>query len=384
MKLLLVIILLWFTQPAFAQFANLDFNILDELPAEKDSLSLGYLRGVDIDAYDNLYLFDFVQNSVFKLDEEGNFERRVIRNGRGPGEINSIYSFYIDKEADKIIIADRQNARYSVTDLKGDEIDSYPLMPSQANHAMGITKYDNDTLVLLFQNSQRQQMRRTEGIDSLIHFYDSDTFERLYSIVDRTSFAQIAGYESEAAALVNNSLIAEVVFTDEETLLISPYVFNKGIIVYKKTGESNWRYHTTLKSRPWDTAAFEEVDFSDFRQNKASYREKGYNYSSSSSADGNAAGIVKLRSAGIYTLENGNIINFLVQERLRDNSFFHELYAEMYSTDLGYIGSDKIYEGETGNLIMSVSGIDSDQNFYMHMERDRGNSKVLKFSLLPD
>ena len=170
------------------------------------------------------------------MDEEGSFKHRVIRNGRGPGEVNSIYSFYVDKEDDRIIIADRRNARYTVTDLNGKEIDSYPLMPSQANHAMGITKYDNDTLVLLFQNSQRQHMRRTEGIDSLIHFYDSETFERLYSICDRTSFSQLAGYKSEAPALINDSLIGEIVFQDEETLLISPYVFNKGIIVYKKTG----------------------------------------------------------------------------------------------------------------------------------------------------
>lgn len=357
---------------------------MDELPAKEDSLLLSYLRGVDIDADDNLYFFDLAQNAVFKLDPEGNFESRVIRNGRGPGEVNSIYSFYLDKEDDRIIIADRQNARYTVTDLNGEEIDSYPLMPSQANHAMGITKYDNDTLVLLFRNSQRQQMRRTEGIDSLIHFYDSNTFERLYSISDRTSFAQIVDYESEAAALVNNSLIAEIVFPDEETLLISPYVFNKEIIVYKKTRERNWRYHTTLKSRTWNTAAFEEVDFDDFRQNRASYREKGYNYSSSSSADGNAAGIIKLRSAGIYTLKNGNIINFVVQERLRNNSFYHELYAEMYSRDLEYVGSDKIYEAASCELIISVSAIDSDQNFYMHKESERGNSKVLKFSLLPD
>ena len=83
-------------------------------------------------------------------------------------------------------------------------------------------------------------------------------------------------------------------------------------------------------------------------------------------------------------MEDGNLINFVVQERLRDNSFYHELYAEMYSSDLEYIGSDKIYEAASDELIMSVSAIDSDQNFYMHKERERGNSEVLKFSLLPD
>ena len=43
-----------FTQLSFAQLADLDFNILDQLPADEDSLIVAYLRGVDIDADDNL------------------------------------------------------------------------------------------------------------------------------------------------------------------------------------------------------------------------------------------------------------------------------------------------------------------------------------------
>ncbi|MAO64346.1 MAG: hypothetical protein CL666_05050 [Balneola sp.] len=376
-KLLLSVLLVSVPELLLSQEENSSINIINTYTDQNKEYLFGIILGVGVDQQENIYAFDYDQNAVLKLDKEGNYLGKVIRSGRGPAEIHSMYSYLVDDEAKRIYLTDRRNAKYLVTDLQGNEIDHHFIKTGYMNPAMGMERYDENTLALLFTVSKSQLMRQEEGIDSLIHFYDRDSFERTFSLADREYFSTLAEYKTEAQGLLNETFVGSITFKDSRTLLISPHVYNKRIIVYEKGENEEWSFSKTMEGKEWDTEAFIEVDFEDYRNNKSKYRSEGLNIASASGMDGNGAGIIKLWSAGIYTLESGEIVNFIVQEE----NFRHKLVVERYDEYLNHISSSTIFEGKKGELIMGVPDMDQQENFYMLSHFSKQSSRIVKFSL---
>ncbi|MDR9419721.1 6-bladed beta-propeller [Gracilimonas sp.] len=382
MKIIYILIfhLILFNSSIYSQ-SKIKFNEKGVISDKNDQYLLASLKGVATDLENNIYLFDFTQNSVFKLNQNEDLIGKIIRPGRGPAEINSIYSYYLDNDTERIYIADRQNFQFLITDLEGDEIETHSINPSFMNTPMGMQKYNENILAFLFYNSQEQLMRKNNGIDSLIHFYDVESFERLYSIADRSYINKLINYKSKSAALVNKTFVGEILFSDENTLLYSPYIFNKSILVFKKINTSEWKFEKKLKSKEWDTESFIDIDYQEFRMNREKYRGQGQNVVTSSGPDGKGAGIMKLRSVGIFKDSNNYIVNFVVKENPYETGFEHVLFAEIYSNDLVYLGSSKIYKAKKDEIIRYVSWKDIDDNFYLNIEGDRYSTHVVKFQL---
>jgi hypothetical protein len=376
-KFLLSVLLLIVPEVLFSQEDESSINIIETYTDEGKEYVFGRILGIGVDDQENIYVFDYDQNAVLKLDKKGSFLGKVIRSGRGPAEIQSMYSYLLDEEAKRIYLADRINAKYMVTDLHGNEMDNHPIKQSYTNPAKGIERYDANTLALLFTTSKSQLLRQEEGIDSLIHFYDRDSFDRLFSIADREYFLTLAGYKTKAQGLLNNIFIGRITFHNRNTLLISPYVYNKRIIVYEKTSSEGWSFSKTIEGKDWGTKAFKEIDFDDLKNNRAEYISEGLNVASLSGMDGNVSGIIKLWSAGIYTLESGEIVNFIVQEE----DFRHKLVVERYDEHMAHISSNTIFEGKKGELIIGVPEMDQQENFYMLLHFSKQTSKIVKFSL---
>lgn len=379
-----MIFLLLFFLPgtiSIAQPAKFSINIDTTYSFESDDFTLGLLYHVATDHQNRMYLFDWQQKAVYRMNQNGEFQKRIIRRGRGPGEILSMYGVHVDPERKRIYISDYYNNRYMVTDLDGEEINMQLFKNSDTNPAMAIYSLNDSTLVFQYDIASYQQLRRDQSVDSLIHFHDRNTLKRRFSIANRNSFSKLIGYYNEGAAFINEGQISKLNFPDEETLLISPYIYNGALLVYKKGDDQQWSYTYSIPGRKWESDPFIPVDFDDFRANRSKYLENGHNYYSSNSFDDEAAGIIVLRSTGLFKLNSGILVNFVVREKVIENKFHHQLYAELYSQELEYMGSEMIYEANKEELLIDISWKDHQDYFYMIKQPNSRPSELIKFSL---
>jgi hypothetical protein len=373
-------LLISFTPIVISQNLKIDFKQVLEITDSEKSFLIGALDGIATDKNNNIYLFDNIQNSVIKLSSNGEYIDQIIRNGRGPSEINSIYSYFLDIKKEYIYVADRQNFRFMITDLQGKEISNFPIRPNDFNTPMRMFKYDEDTMLFLFSNSQEQSMRLLDGIDSLMHFYDINSMERKFSLGDRKTLMDRVNYNPKSAGLLTKTHVGEVVFPNRNTLLYSPFIYNKSLLIYKKTN-NKWTFSGQVNGNNWDLKPFEEIDIEDYRQNRVKYRGTGKNESSSSGPDGKVAGYINLRSVGLFENSDGKILNYVVVENPRNKSFYHELYVEVYSQDLKFLDSQMIFSGKDDELIRKVYWKDESDNFYLATQPSRYSGKVIKFKL---
>lgn len=367
----------------YSQNLEIKFQERAHINDDEKGYLIAALTGVATDNDKNIYLFDFGQNVVHKLDPRGNFIDTIIRSGRGPGEIYSLYSYALDKEKEEIFIADGRNLRLLVTDLSGKELRSKIVDRSSTNVPMDANVLDDSTYAFTYSIGAYQSLRSEEGVDSLLHFHDSETLERTYSILDRISFHKDAGLGTPEERVINTHQVGEILFVDDSTLLLSPHIYAKRIMMYKRK-DAGWKLHRTIKNEDLYTGfqPFTSIDFEDYRANRLKYiEEMGMNVVSTSSPDGNAAGMINLRSAGMFQSGDNRILNFIVVEERSENTFRGKLYAEVYDRNLNRIASQPIFESEPGQILYKVSERDVEGNYYLIILRPRNNSMVLKFDL---
>jgi len=344
----------------------------------------GSVIGLATDLDSNIYIFERATPSVLKYNSKGTFIGKIITDGRGPGEIYSIYSYYLDIDQDIIIIADRQNMRFTLTDLNGREVKSIGYSPSVLETPFLIRKYDENLFLFSFSLGREQTLRSVEGIDSLFHFYEVNEqgLERIQSFGDRTYVTKNINYESFAAGLINSNNAGSLVILDSNSILYSPYVY-KSVLYFKKNSIGDWILTNVFAGKHWQASPFEEVDIRKVERNREKYLN-GKNLHTSYSSDGRVAGYVNLRSAGIFTFKDSLITNFIVHEGTYEDSFKHNLYVEIFSNEFEHLGSKKIYEGKKGEIIWGVSWKDHTENFYLATEIGGLTSKRVKFGLRVD
>ncbi|NBC65444.1 MAG: 6-bladed beta-propeller [Bacteroidetes bacterium] len=307
--------LLLFPGILFAQRPTVEFHVKTSITEDQKNFFLGGLLSVTVDENSNIYLTDIFQNSVFKLDSDGVFIDEIVRSGRGPGEVNSIYSVYLDRDKSEFIVADRQNRRMSRLDLDGNEVSSVLLNPNNMNTPVSIEKYDKDLYLFLFSISPMQNLGAVDGVDSFFHVYNLENDERIESFGDRETILESLNYTEGIARARTTLEIGTVELINEDHLLYAPYVYGGKLLSFKKDDEGRWDLSRIIEGSALTREPVIDYDFEEYQRDRQSFEEETprmAHFVMGSLA--NAAGLVNYVSGGIYSTSE-YILHFLSQRK---------------------------------------------------------------------
>jgi len=148
-KISLLFISILFLHPTLtcAQKLSVNLEIKSVIKEDTSNYYIGQLAGIDVDTEGNMYLFDRMIPKIVKLNSSKEYINTIVRGGRGPGEINSVYSFHLNDKKGRILIADRQNRRLMVVNLSGNEKNALTIHPNDMNTPMGMKYYEDNKYV---------------------------------------------------------------------------------------------------------------------------------------------------------------------------------------------------------------------------------------------
>lgn len=104
---------------------SLDFEI-----KEPKDIYFNKITDITAESKNNIYILDRKEKQLYKFSEEGEFQKKIGRSGRSPGEFEEPISVFIDAN-DNIYILDSQNRRVEVFNNNGNitrsiKLDRYP------------------------------------------------------------------------------------------------------------------------------------------------------------------------------------------------------------------------------------------------------------------
>lgn len=381
----LSLIMFAWVNTSLAQGVSVDFNMQKTITEDPENYFFSGLFSANVDDEQNIYLSDVTQQAVFKVDENGDYIDTIVESGSGPGEVNSIYSVMVDKAMDELIIADRQNARISRLDLKGDELSAFTFNPSDMNMAVGMAEFSNGNHLLLFSVSNTQSLRSEKGVDTFFHVYNLESEKRLLSIGDREQLLDHLGYSDGIAGLQTTLNIGSVRLINDGQLLFAPFVYGEVILKYSRENDADWNLSNSISGDSLSRKAAINFDFDDYISNRQSYNDETNRFISTTMGSiGNSAGLINYYSGGIYQTSD-YVVHFYISEDDYKDTFRHTLNAELFDEDLNFLSSHRIYEGEAGELLASgVTDMDSRGNFYIpvrHLSQPEKN-RAMVFELV--
>jgi len=86
---------------------------------EPEGVYFNKITDIASDSQNNIYILDRKEKGLYKFSEEGKFQKKIGRYGRGPGEFERPISVFID-DKDNIYILDSQNRRVEVFKNNGN------------------------------------------------------------------------------------------------------------------------------------------------------------------------------------------------------------------------------------------------------------------------
>ncbi len=92
---------------------------LGGLDVEDDNLAFNSPRDIVIDSNGNLYILDYSNNGIQKLNSKGEYISTLGQQGQGPGDLSRPYSMDIDKD-DNLYILDSGNRRIQIINTEGE------------------------------------------------------------------------------------------------------------------------------------------------------------------------------------------------------------------------------------------------------------------------
>lgn len=330
-----------------------------------DHFYLGLLTGITTDKEENIYLFDDQQSKIFVLNEKGKYLRQLLGPGRGPGEILNFSSQTINQENNQIIIADGQNFKILVTDLFGQVIDVMNYSPSEVETPTNIIHIGNDKYIFLFSLGISQSLRYEVGIDDFFHIYelsyDDNGSRRIESFGNRKELIEILDYpEGSVSSIFTQANIGRIVYHETDYIIYAPYVYSNLLLKFSKAVDEGWVFDSVVTTNiDLNRPAYIDLD----TENDVS--KNGKNVFRSKGNIGESLGYINRRSAGLFSVNNNNLVNFFIEEFEYEDTFIHVLYGEIFDEELNHIGSGRLYQAEPGEIMWDVNWKDKNDNFYL-------------------
>ena len=116
---------------------------------------------------DSIYILDVISKAIYIFDFEGNFVRKLQKEGRGPGEYLSINDFLIDTTDRQLEIFDKNNMKVNIYDLDNFNFKESISLP----FTFAFTFHKKDGLYYFQTNNARNSIGENET-NSEVLLYD--------------------------------------------------------------------------------------------------------------------------------------------------------------------------------------------------------------------
>lgn len=197
--------------------------IVSRAKLEAESILLGNIRGIATDRNGDIYTLDVDNKSIFRFNTNGDFiEEFEIPSGRGPGELLSPNSLYVDSLGYKYV-TDRDERKLLILDADGEFHSNlfFKMMPARV-----VAQGPEEIYAIGFRFTYQDS-----GI-VLRYTYKDDEYKLTDSFGKRTS--------SEFEMLINMSGYSDFIITESRNIILNrfyPYkleVYNSNL---EKIGE---------------------------------------------------------------------------------------------------------------------------------------------------
>lgn len=194
-----------------------------------DAPPLSSAADIATDSKGNIFIYDLRASKIFVYDQSGNYQHTIGREGSGPGEISQLTTMYIDSK-DRLITADRENARITVYNTDGEVLNS--------RSSLGISHLNN----IREMPDDRYLITGWDG-NHFLHITDGEFANKI------SSFGTISDFDenrenTELRWLQILSGFAQPISGTQ--IVFSPRNYQGSIYVYEKASDSGWELQKTI------------------------------------------------------------------------------------------------------------------------------------------
>lgn len=341
---------------------TLEFDINDE---NFEGLFFGQITGVAVDENGNIYISDTMQQTIFKLDSNGDFIQKIGRRGRGPGEFLELGKIFIfDNE---LLAFDPMQFKVEVFDLEGKVIETIPTpRGSQVlNFIKHLYEYDEEHFLAYYKISGFGRYEQYDQ-DEIFHIWKKDFSEEVENFGSFDDIGFDSGYERRSSDFWGGSLIY-----DKNRITYAPYVYKGEIHLFKRDNDS-WILQSKIETTPPSIVPSESKN----RQTEG--------YSSFNAVKGQFFGRINAYDGGIFKENDDSIVHFYFERTEENSSVNRGLYVQKFDSELKLLGANKIKnfkEGEVHPISGSIYFKDQNDNYYL-LRGERGSEKIDVFKVV--
>lgn len=309
---------------------------------------------INTDRMNNIYVADRNMSKIRVFNSHGKFIKSIGRKGKGPGEMQEVSCMTINQN-EELIVVDRKNGRFTKFINMGEEIETYSFVENIGIFPYIIHYLNSESYIIYYQKRTKNIMNSEK--DKLVHVYNKDFSQIKTSFVnaeDIWDYNQPFQVSKSGNRMFNMSII------NENKIIIADGFYDGILFVYEN---KNDKWHlTTIKGKKPPNGSYKLL-------NRNDYPDKKYprNIYTRSNYVGRFMAQQLNMSRGLFVLNDGKMIHFVLELKQDDNNIF---IAELFNQDgqlLGYTPiSEQSKEIETLLNQARVLWKDKDDHFYIY------------------
>ena len=280
-------------------------------------LGVPYLTVTDEDGF--IYTYDPTQSIIFKFDDQGNFVKTIGREGRGPGEFQSVYSMTVFG-GNKLFVYDFISRRATIFG-SGGNIEE--MRDMDFRFALDHIRPAPDG-TLLFPHIQD---------DHIIHIFDIDKDQITKSLIHTDEILQTdERFEPELLRAQAGSAIP----LSDNRIAYTPGYYNGTVYLYERS-EEGWRQSDKL-------SGYRKIDkpFT-VHETTSEPHEKAYSISIHPDGSGYLGFELHSMSMGLYPLANGRFAHLSFRDG-DENKETLNLVMEIFDYEQGKLEKYAVLE----------------------------------------
>ncbi|MEW6507682.1 MAG: BF3164 family lipoprotein [Bacteroidota bacterium] len=321
-KLILILI----STSSFLVFAQTKFLKLEEkFTLGEEDYYFTYPERVITDKNDKIYIIDRNATEIIVFKSNGEFDRKIGRSGKGPGEYVEITNFFFQENL--LTVFDRSMQRF-IQYSNDKKFSTFSTPTKKVMNPLLIEEF-NDKTIFIYDPTN------VEATDKIFHLVSSDFTNILYSFGDPSL---IFDYSTQFARSLKGIESLDLCIISKNKIFITPKFYNGEIIIAERQ-KNDWTYKRIKGSKP-NVRAYVEHPLADLN----SLRKENIPFVILSGRNNKFLVSVNCVSSGIFKYDDKYIFHFFsVFDKKKDTN----IYLNIFDYDGNLINTEKIFNRKT-------------------------------------
>lgn len=195
----------------------------NETGKNSDAPIIGFISQVATNSKGQIFIFDSRQSKFHVYDNSGSWLRSFGQLGSGPGDFGQISTIYIDNY-DRLLVADRENARISIFNSEGQLLDTKLIQG--INTIRSIRQMPDDKYLI-------------SGVarENLVHILDESLQDIESSFITTDEFTEV---EEEQKLQWIRSQSGKAHPINDSLIVFTPFNYQGRLFLYRKDEAGKW------------------------------------------------------------------------------------------------------------------------------------------------